>query len=59
MQVIRAGWNNFRAMVTGFEVEKIKEEPVMEVVTPPLQPVITEPKTSEDLTEDENTDVKN
>jgi hypothetical protein len=20
-QVIRAGWNNFRAMVTGFEVE--------------------------------------
>src|SRR5690242_1474664 len=25
-QVIRAGWNNFRAMVTGFEVKKIKEE---------------------------------
>jgi thiosulfate reductase cytochrome b subunit len=25
-QVIRAGWNNFRAMVTGFEVKKIKED---------------------------------
>ena len=24
-QVIRAGWNNFRGMVTGFDVEKIKE----------------------------------
>lgn len=26
-QVIKAGWNNFRAMVTGFEVKKIKDEP--------------------------------
>jgi thiosulfate reductase cytochrome b subunit len=26
VQVIIAGWNNFRAMVTGFEVVKIKEE---------------------------------
>jgi thiosulfate reductase cytochrome b subunit len=26
-QVIRAGWNNFRGMVAGFEVEKIKDEP--------------------------------
>lgn len=25
-QVIRAGWNNFQSMVTGFEVKKIKEE---------------------------------
>ena len=25
-QVIRAGWNNFRAMITGFEVKKIKED---------------------------------
>lgn len=25
IQVILAGWNNFRAMITGFEVEKIKE----------------------------------
>ncbi len=24
-QVIRAGWNNFRSMVTGFDVEKVKE----------------------------------
>ena len=26
IQVIIAGWNNFRAMVTGFEVVKVKEE---------------------------------
>jgi len=25
-QVIRAGWNNFRAMVTGFEVVTVKEK---------------------------------
>jgi thiosulfate reductase cytochrome b subunit len=25
-QVIMAGWNNFRAMVTGFEVKKTKEQ---------------------------------
>jgi len=30
IQVILAGWNNFRAIVTGFEVEKVKEEPVPE-----------------------------
>ncbi|HSU27547.1 MAG TPA: cytochrome b/b6 domain-containing protein [Chitinophagaceae bacterium] len=29
IQVILAGWNNFRAMVTGFEVEKSKEEIVI------------------------------
>ena len=32
LQVIKAGWNNFRAMVTGFEVKKVNdsstEEPV-------------------------------
>ena len=28
IQVIKAGWNNFRAMVAGFEIVKIKEEPV-------------------------------
>jgi thiosulfate reductase cytochrome b subunit len=26
LQVIRAGWNNFRAMITGFEVKKINDE---------------------------------
>ncbi|MEO7924660.1 MAG: cytochrome b/b6 domain-containing protein [Chitinophagaceae bacterium] len=30
IQVILAGWNNFRAMVTGFEVKKIEDEPVEE-----------------------------
>jgi thiosulfate reductase cytochrome b subunit len=29
-QVIRAGWNNFRAMITGFEVKKAKEENIEE-----------------------------
>ncbi|HMU47398.1 MAG TPA: cytochrome b/b6 domain-containing protein [Chitinophagaceae bacterium] len=38
VQVILAGWNNFRAMITGFEVKKIKEEqPVIEVPVPPVQ----------------------
>ncbi len=27
IQVLLAGWNNFRAMITGFEVKKINEEP--------------------------------
>lgn len=26
LQVIHAGWNNFRGMITGFEVKKLKEE---------------------------------
>ena len=26
MQVIRAGWNNFRAMIAGFEIVKLKED---------------------------------
>lgn len=33
IQVAMAGWNNFRAMITGFEVKKIKEEiPVEETI---------------------------
>lgn len=31
-QVIRAGWNNFRAMITGFEVKKTKDEAAEEPV---------------------------
>jgi len=36
VQVILAGWNNFRAMVTGFEVQKIKPaaEPAEESANP-------------------------
>jgi len=34
IQVIIAGWNNFRAIITGFEVEKIKEEIPAEVLVP-------------------------
>lgn len=38
VQVILAGWNNFRAMITGFEVRKINEEqPVIEVPVLPAQ----------------------
>lgn len=29
-QVIKAGWNNFRAMVTGYEITTIEETPVQE-----------------------------
>ena len=28
--MILAGWNNFQAMVTGFEVEKVEEQPIPE-----------------------------
>lgn len=31
-QVIMAGWNNFRAIITGFEVEKTKEPEVDEII---------------------------
>jgi len=34
VQVIIAGWNNFRAMVTGFEVKKVVEE-VVQIETLP------------------------
>jgi len=43
IQVALAGWNNFRAMVAGFELEKI--EPV--IIPEPL-PIAEEPETSED-----------
>lgn len=42
VQVILAGWNNFRAMITGFEVKKIKEEAAAETAAPaetePIKP---------------------
>jgi len=39
IQVIIAGWNNFRAMVTGFEVVKIKEELIQTEPLPVVAPV--------------------
>jgi thiosulfate reductase cytochrome b subunit len=37
VQVIRSGWNNFRAMVTGYEVVKVEEGPIEpEAVINPL-----------------------
>jgi len=35
IQVIIAGWNNFRAMITGFEVEKVPDKP-LQVETIPV-----------------------
>ena len=44
IQVIFAGWNNFRVMVTGFETENIntKAEPIM-----PTEPINPKPETDE------------
>ena len=43
VQVILAGWNNFHAMVTGFEVEKIQPvaEPVVMEEPEPIAPIET------------------
>jgi len=44
IQVIAAGWNNFRGMVAGFEVQKEEDlpEPVIASATPELLPPIKE-----------------
>lgn len=43
VQVIRAGWNNFRAMITGYEVVKVEQEmPLPEIKNP-----LPRPETSE------------
>ena len=34
VQVARAGWNNFRAMVTGYEIVTVGSSPSMEQPTP-------------------------
>ena len=36
LQVILAGWNNFRAIITGFEVVKTKESAPVEEIPGPL-----------------------
>jgi len=43
LQVIRAGWNNFRAMITGFEVKKIKDEPKPVEEVKPAEELINKP----------------
>jgi len=48
IQVIIAGWNNFRAMVTGFEVDRIIEKPFVPITEPLPVPVV---ETKEDFTE--------
>jgi len=58
VQVIIAGWNNFRAMVTGFEVIKLQEDQVLQpeplpVPAGPEIPDVPEVITTEQKTEDE------
>jgi thiosulfate reductase cytochrome b subunit len=50
VQVILAGWNNFRAMVAGFEVVNVPE-PVLAVIA--AEEEITEPVTQTDVAEPE------
>jgi hypothetical protein len=53
IQVILAGWNNFRAMVTGFEVIRIREQEVVALVpAEPLQDTVP----TEEITEDVKTE---
>src|SRR5215471_12504310 len=47
IQVIIAGWNNFRAMVTGFEVVKTREQPIM--TEPASMPVVDEFQNDESI----------
>ena len=37
-QVVRAGWNNFRAMVAGFEIQEVDPRTGQVVAGPPTQP---------------------
>lgn len=53
LQVIRAGWNNFRAIVTGFEVLKIKEEPQVEPVVAEQEVINAVPENKEGMSNDE------
>src|SRR4030095_6485582 len=43
IQVIIAGWNNFQAMVTGFEVVRVKDEPVIQPLVIQQLPIKEEP----------------
>ena len=51
LQVIRAGWNNFRAMVTWFEVVKIKDEPIIETVVPVQEPIMPPAENTQEISE--------
>lgn len=52
IQVILAGWNNFRAMVTGFEVVKLKDEQLQ--MEPVPVPVATEIASVEEAKENDD-----
>lgn len=47
IQVIIAGWNNFRAMVAGFEVKKVPDEPAPVAVVMPVEPPLPLPTEQE------------
>lgn len=55
LQVIRSGWNNFRGMVTGFEVVKIKEELPVQAVIPIESPAVPETDNIPEVSENEIT----
>ena len=59
LQVIRAGWNNFRAMVTGFEVVKVKDEPVVEPIVPIQEPILPPIENIPEVSETETTKPEN
>jgi thiosulfate reductase cytochrome b subunit len=55
LQVIRAGWNNFRAMITGFDVVKIVDKPAVQTEIP----VIDEPEINPEISNNETAPTKN
>ena len=59
LQVIRAGWNNFRAMITGFEVVKVKDEPIIETVVPVQEPIMLPTENIQEVSEEEITKPEN
>jgi thiosulfate reductase cytochrome b subunit len=57
IQVIIAGWNNFRAMVAGFEVVKVKEELTEPEPIPIVAPVEIPNETDEEAETLSNSDL--
>jgi len=54
-QVIRAGWNNFRSIVTGYEINEVElaaEAPVTEIPPTAIELIIETPITDSDIAEE-------
>jgi thiosulfate reductase cytochrome b subunit len=58
IQVIIAGWNNFRGMVTGFEVEKIADEKLQPEVAPAVLPATPADKETVPADQENENDLK-